>query len=196
MSKDLVNRALPVRLDSRMEHPEERTGFRHKLPEDAFIHREYYFSAALSMVQNWIDAGCPSGTTTVLDSFGDWMLAVAGILETAGIEGFNANRESFLERTDVDGTEAKEFVSRWYREFGIEPKQPAGLLGIAGNIFTLLGKDQAGEAKSLGHKLRGLVDRVFRVDDVDVAVRRTRQRVSEYYMDPQQGCSQGVDQVE
>ena len=175
-----------------MENPEARTGFRHKLPKDAFAHREYYFSAALSMVQHWIDAGCPSGTATVLDSFSDWMLAVAGILEVAGIEGFNANRNDFLERTDVAGAEAKEFVSEWYRQFRTDPKQTESLLVIAGRIFTLGGKDSAGEAKSLGHKLRSLVDRVFRVDDIDVAVRRTRQSVSEYYLEPRQG----VDPVE
>ena len=196
MSKDMVNRALSVRLNAKMEHPEERTGFRHKLPQDAFAHREYYFSAALSMVQNWVDAGCPSGTTTVLDTFGDWMLAVAGILETAGIEGFNTNRNDFLERTDVHGAEAKEFVGEWYRQFRTDPKQPADLLGIAKRIFTLGGKDQAGEAQSLGHRIRALLDRVFRVDDVDVAVRRTRQHVSQYYLERQQGCSQGFDQVE
>ena len=58
------------------------------------------------------------------------------------------------------------------------------------------GNDQAGEAKSLGHKLRGMVDRVIDVDDIDVAVRRTRQRVSEYFLEPLKGGSQGVDQKE
>ena len=196
MSKDMVNRALPVRLNAKMERPEERTGFRYKLPQQAFTDREFYFSAALSMVQRWIEAGCPNGTTSILDSFSDWMLAVGGILEMAGIEGFYGNRDDFLNRTDVDGAEAKEFVRKWYYDFVTERLKLSKILPNAQEIFILSGKDQEGEAKSLGHKLRRLVDRVYTVDGIDLALRRTRAHISEYYLETLHGGSEDVDKKE
>ena len=182
VSKEVANRTVSVRLDAGMERPEERTDFRHKLPGDAFTQRAYYFSAALSLVQRWIDAGCPSGKARVMDSFGEWMLAVSGILENAGVEGFNENRDIFLERADVSGDEDAEFVNKWYDLHGEEHRAPSTLLNLADDILMLGGKDDAGRAKSLGHRLRKLVDRVFNVDGTPVAVRRLRNGSSTYFL--------------
>ena len=182
LSKEVANRTVSVRLDAGMEHPEERTGFRYTLPRDALTYRAYYFSAALSLVQRWIDAGCPSGTARILDSFGEWMLAVSGILENAGVEGFNENRYIFLERADVSGDEDAEFVNSWYGLHEEEHRAPATLLALADDVYILVGKDDAGRAKSLGHRLRKLVDRVFNVNGTPVAVRRLRNSSSTYFL--------------
>ena len=145
-------------------------------------------SAALSMVQHWIDSGCPSGTAGVLDSFGEWMRAVSGILENAGVEGFNDNRDIFLERADVSGDEDDEFVNRWYDLHGEEQQAPRTLLLLAEDVFTLVAKDERGRAKSLGHRLKKLVDRVFNVNGTPVAVRRVRTRSSTYFLERLQGA--------
>ena len=61
IERDLINRSINVRLDSGKENPEERTDFRHSLPDAALEHRRYYLSSVVSLVQRWIDAGCPRG---------------------------------------------------------------------------------------------------------------------------------------
>ena len=70
MERDLINRSINVRLDSGLENPEERDGFRHVLPDAALEGRRHYMSAVVSLVQRWIDAGRPKFKGPVLDSYG------------------------------------------------------------------------------------------------------------------------------
>ena len=127
-----------------------------------------------------------------MDSFGEWMRAVSGILENAGVEGFNDNRDIFLERADVSGDEDDEFVNRWYDLHGEEQQAPRTLLLLAEDVFTLVAKDERGRAKSLGHRLKKLVDRVFNVNGTPVAVRRVLTRSSTYFLERLQGAPQGT----
>lgn len=183
MSRDLANRSLSIRLDAGIERPEERTGFRHQLPDDAILNREYYLSAALSLVQRWIDAGRPAGKAQVLASFEGWMRAVSGTLELAGLDGFNQNRDEFTARTDVTGAQNGEFVNEWYARHGESPQTPAELLTLAEGIIQIHGNGEKSRAQSLGHKLKKLVDQVYVVDGGEVAVRRHRGRTSMYRLE-------------
>ena len=76
LERDLINRSISVRLDSGVENPEERTGFRYDLPSAALERRPHFFSAAISLVARWVEVGCPMGGGPVLDSYRNWMRAV------------------------------------------------------------------------------------------------------------------------
>ena len=183
LSRDMVNRAISVRLDARVEHPEERTGFRHVLPADALANRKHFFSSALSLVKRWIDAGEPGPPAgfTALSSFGPWMNAVAGILHVAGIDGFNENRETFRERADRSGNEDLHFVSMWLASESTTGCRPGDLLVLGEAAFTLQGNGDSARAQSLGHRLARLEDRVFTMPEVTVTVRRHHIRTGTTY---------------
>ena len=183
LSRDMVNRAISVRLDAQVEHPEERTGFRHQLPSDALTDRVYFYNAALSLVQRWIDAGQPPTRTKFrpLDSFRPWMDAVAGILYQAGINGFNQNRQRFLDRADESGAEDHHFVSLWLASEHTTNCSPQDLLEIGEKVFTLRGNSDSALAKSLGHKLAKLQDRVFTLPGGLYTVRRHHSRTGTDY---------------
>ena len=183
LSRDMVNRAISVRLDAQVEHPEERTGFRHQLPSDALTDRVYFYNAALSLVQRWIDAGKPPTRTKFrpLDSFRPWMDAVAGILYHAGINGFNQNRQRFLDRADESGAEGQHFVSLWLASKHTTDCSTQDLLEIGEKVFTLRGNGNSALAKSLGHRLAKLQDRVFTLPGGLYTVRRHHSRTGTGY---------------
>src|SRR5438046_130027 len=51
LSKEMGRRVVPIRLDAGLEHPEDRTGFRHRLPAWAIEHRPELASACLSLIR-------------------------------------------------------------------------------------------------------------------------------------------------
>ena len=166
LSRDMINRSVSVRLDAKVEHPEERTGFRHQLPEDALANRVYYFSAPLSLVQRWIDAGRPGPPPgfKALDSFRPWMNAVAAILHLAGIPGFHENRKAFRERADESGAAEMTFVSLWAQSENTVGCRPGDILELGEEVFDLKGNTEAARAVSFGIKLSKMEDKVFELD--------------------------------
>ena len=180
MERDLINRAISVRLDSGMETPEERAGFRHVLPRAALERRSYYLSAVVSLIQRWIDAGCPDGPGPVLDTYGDWMRAVGGILEVAGVKGFNLNRSDFKIRADTGGIAERRFVEAWLASGGLTDRSLEDLLSLGEGLFELKGEGDKGRAQSLGHQLRKMLDKTYLVGKVKYFVRRDRGSRSSY----------------
>ena len=180
IERDLINRAISVRLDSGMENPEERTGFRHVLPRAALERRSYYLSAVVSLIQRWIDAGCPQGAGPVLDSYGDWMRAVGGILEVAGVYGFNLNRFDFKIRADTGGIAERRFVEAWLGSGVLNDRSLENLLSLAEGLFDLKGEGDKGRAQSLGHQLRKMLDKTYLVGEVKYFISRDRGSRSSY----------------
>ena len=183
LERDLINRSINIRLDSGLENPEERSGFRHVLPDAALEGRGYYLSAVTSLVQRWIDAGRPMSTGPVLDSYGAWMRATGGILEVAGVEGFNRNRPDFKRRADTGGETETRFVEAWLKEGHLVGVSPSDLLPLADGIFTLKGDGDENKAKSLGHRLSRMADKIIVLDGRRYAVRRDRGNRSAYTLE-------------
>ena len=181
--RDLINRSIGVRLDSGMENPEERSGFRHVLPGAAIDRRGYYLSAAVSLVQRWIDAGRPSGEGPVLDSYRDWMRAVGGILKVAGVAGFNLNRDAFKDRADAGGAAEIAFVEAWLASGELTGMTAEALLPFVRGAFELNGEGGAGRSKALGHRLRQMVDKTYAVGVRRYAIRRHRGSRSVYSLE-------------
>ena len=187
LERDLINRSISVRLDSGVENPEERTGFRYDLPSAALERRPHFFSAAISLVARWVEVGCPMGGGAVLDSYKDWMHAVGGILDFAGVPGFNENRPDFKRRADTEGDREASFVERWFERAGHDRQSPADLLDSADGVFNLNGVTEAAKAQSLGHRLSKMADRIFMVGDSRLTVRRDRGRSSTYSLELLEG---------
>ena len=183
LSRDMINRSISVRIDAKVEHPEERGGFRHELPSDAMDNRQYYFSAALSLVQRWIDAGRPGPPAGFkpLDSFRPWMNSVAGILHMAGIAGFHENRKSFLERADDSGAAEWTFVSLWLQSENTMGCLAKDLVELGEPVFELRGNDEPARAVSLGARLAQMRDKVFVLDGKSYKLLRYHSRRGSEY---------------
>ena len=183
LSRDMINRSISVRIDAKVEHPEERGGFRHELPSDAMDNRQYYFSAALSLVQRWIDAGRPGPPAGFkpLDSFRPWMNSVAGILHMAGIAGFHENRKSFLERADDSGAAEWTFVSLWLQSENTMGCLAKDLVELGEPVFELRGNDEPARAVSLGARLSQMRDKVFVLDGKSYKLLRYHSRRGSEY---------------
>jgi hypothetical protein len=93
MSQDIARRTVYIRLDSEMEHPEERDGF--KIPdivEFATENRLRILSALTEIAEVWIRAGRPLGREK-MGSFESWAKIVGGCMAANGVPGFLSNRE-------------------------------------------------------------------------------------------------------
>ena len=99
---DMKRRVVPVRLVPDIEHPENRTDFRHpNLEEWVRAHRGELLAALLTIWRNWIAKGRPEASTG-MGSFDRWSRAVGGALQAAGIDGFRSNTAGWLSDSDDD----------------------------------------------------------------------------------------------
>ena len=99
---DMKRRVVPVRLVPDVEHPEDRTDFRHpNLEEWVRAHRGELLAALLTIWRNWIAKGRPEASTG-MGSFDRWSRAVGGALQAAGIDGFRSNTAGWLSDSDDD----------------------------------------------------------------------------------------------
>ncbi len=116
-SRELTRRVVWIRLDARMETPEQRSNFRHPdLLRHVRDHRAALVHAALILVRAWLAAGRPGGRQT-MGSFENYVRIMGGILEVAGISGFLANADELRTRADGESTEWRAFVQAWWEQW-------------------------------------------------------------------------------
>ena len=114
MTGEMARRAVLIRMDANMEHPEEGRVFRHPdLMGWARAHRSELVWAALVLVQAWVAVDRPRGAKRK-GSFDSWAETMGGILEIAGIGGFMENNDKLRALADVEGDAWAAFVSAWY----------------------------------------------------------------------------------
>jgi hypothetical protein len=86
LSNELIGRALHVRLETALEHPEKRKGFKHEnLISHVRAERPALASAALTVLRAYFAAGCPDQGLTAWGSFEQWSRVVRGALVWAGM---------------------------------------------------------------------------------------------------------------
>jgi hypothetical protein len=107
---DLSRRVYLVMLDARCERPEDRTGFRHTLPDWALENRLPLLRACMILCRRWWSDGCPAPRIATWGSFEEWLRVVGGVLHNAGVEGFLDNRAEFRDAADTDRAEWTGFV--------------------------------------------------------------------------------------
>src|SRR5262249_7455851 len=119
MSTEIARRSVRIRLDTGLERPWLRNGFRHEnLRQWADESRTLLVWAAHTLIQAWIVAGKPKPTGEPLGSYESWSCVIGGILENAQIPGFLGNLDEFYEAADAEGEVWRSFISIWAERFG------------------------------------------------------------------------------
>lgn len=161
MTRELYRRSLRIRIDSGIERPELRSGFRHEsLREWVRANRADLLRAILILAQAWIVAGRPKPKVTPLGSFEDWTYVVGGILENAGIQGFLADFGDDTEVVDSDGAIWAEIVDKWWAQYKTAAVGTAELFEIAKETELSLGRKDSDRSQrtALGAALRAKRD--------------------------------------
>jgi len=121
LSHEITRRTVPIHLDARMEHPEDRQNFRHPdIRQFVKEHRSQLVKAAITIVRAWQAAGQPRGTTT-LGMFESWAQVMGGILDVAAVPRFLGNLNDIRSHLDVYAANWIEFIGRWAAQFGTRP---------------------------------------------------------------------------
>lgn len=92
MSDELLRRMTLIGLDAHTATPETRSGWLHpNLEAWVAANRGRLIWACLTLIQNWIAKGRMPFTGAVKGTFDEWLAAVGGVLNSAGIFGFYRN---------------------------------------------------------------------------------------------------------
>ncbi len=164
LSSELRRRAVGIRIDAKMERPEERTGFRHPdLRAWARENRAALVHSALTVIQNWIALGRPAPSVRPFGSFETWSHVIGGILSAAGIDHFLGNVESFRQRADADATDLRRFIEEWAAKHGTDPVATNELKPLAeGLIPHVLGSgNERSQQTRLGMALKKRIGQMF-----------------------------------
>jgi len=116
-SKELARRVIWIRLDAKVEAPEQRTGFRYSnLIAHVREQRAALVAAALTLCRAWLAAGRPAGKQ-IMGSFENYAGVLGGILNVAGIGGFLANADELRRQADTETSEWRGFIEAWWERW-------------------------------------------------------------------------------
>jgi hypothetical protein len=165
LSDELARRVVTIRLDSKMEQPEQRTGFRHpNLVEWVQEHRSALVSACLSLISAWIQEGMPSGPGT-LGRFESWVHVLGGILQVCEVPGLLGDRQWLHTEADQDTRAWEAFCFAWHERYGDHPVTAKDLFEVAKERSLLLtlwgGRNTLAAQQRFGHALATRRDRLF-----------------------------------
>lgn len=165
LSLEMSRRVVRTRLDSRLERPWERRGFRHHPLEGwARQHRGEVLWALLTLVQAWLANGRPPGTTP-MGRFQEWADIVGGILGVAQIPGFLDNRGETYAQAAAEGEGWRALIEAWAHTYHGQRVGVDVLFDLARQrkLLTELraGRTDQGARVALGRELSGLRDRVI-----------------------------------
>jgi len=166
LSLDIARRTITCRLDPGLERPWERSGFRHPdLRTWALTHRAELVAAALTLVRVWLGDGAPRLEHPAIGSFEGWAEVMAGVLGTAGVEGFLANYRDVYESVSQDVGDWLTFLEAWYEAHGGQPVLVKALLDLARQrelMGEVLGDgNDVSQRTKLGKALTALKGRVL-----------------------------------
>jgi hypothetical protein len=158
---DLPFRLFPICLDSGLESPEERSGFRYNLPTYARQNRPKLLTGALTLVTNWLALGRPAFTGPTFGGFDAWHAVLGGILQAAGVPGFLDNLDR-VRRQDEDRAALHRLVGVWLTsEYATKPATSAALYVVLGHVegIDLARGDERSRINHLGKLLGSLRNR-------------------------------------
>jgi Bifunctional DNA primase/polymerase, N-terminal len=122
LDTDMARRCFQIRLVSPTSNPDERDDITIKeLIEYTIEHRAELVSALLTLARAWFVAGKPSATNKLAraaSSFTRWANTVGGILENAGITGFQDNRDELKSAANTEEQQIVDFLNAWHERFG------------------------------------------------------------------------------
>jgi len=176
---DLGRRVVPIDIDPRVEHPEDRRGFRHV---DLLAHvrseRPQLVTAALTLLRAFVVADRPSHGKATKGSFEAWDRLVRGaIVWASGVDPLGGV-ERIREAGDSDLDNLRTLLAAWRAAFGDRAVSVAEAVDYANNpaMATSATLEQRGalrdalapygdkagrlDARALGYSLRKLKGRV------------------------------------
>ncbi|MDR3708731.1 MAG: hypothetical protein P4L33_10545 [Capsulimonadaceae bacterium] len=163
---ELLRRSISIRLDSGVERPEERSGWKHD-PLLSWIreNRSEFVTAAITLARAWVDGGRPkyTGAMRPLGSFEGWFHTMGGVLDVIGMQGFLENREAFRDRAENEDAPWYVFVEKWAELFSNRVVGAAELFELA---TEYLGPDADGATETakkakFGKRLASHTDRIY-----------------------------------
>jgi hypothetical protein len=133
LAPDTAERCVHVRLQSDLENPHERTGFKYPyLFETVKERRGELLSAALTILKAFIAAGKPEQSLSSWGGFETWSRLVRGAVVFAGLPDPALTRVELEEEADVEAdtlSSAVEALWAWQQEAGItSPYQGSDVL--------------------------------------------------------------------
>lgn len=179
---DTSRRVCHIRLDSKLENPEEREDFKHKdLKTWTRTERPRLLSAALTILSAYCRAGRPDQRLKAWGSFEGWSDLVRQALVWAGLPDPGATREELARTSDREAAALRALILGWPE---VDPegtgltasklierleKNPDSFDDVRGTVLELC-PAPAGKlpgARSLGNKLRHLRGRVVGGKTID-----------------------------
>lgn len=149
MSQELARRSVWIRLDSNMEKPWQTTGFKHAdLMGWVRDNRDALATAAITLVQAWIDKGMPAPSARPKGSYEAWAKVIGGILETVGIPGFLANEEELYDTVVSTSNLMADFVAEWWDKYKLTDVPTNDLFKLASYSDDNV-ENQVGDWKNL-----------------------------------------------
>ncbi|MGC4116148.1 MAG: hypothetical protein QM765_16520 [Myxococcales bacterium] len=148
LAGDIVRRTIHVRLATPLEHPEERTGFRHSdLLAWVRQERPRLLAAALTVLRGWFVAGKPLADLPAFGSFETWSGIVRNVLRWVDLPDPWADTKEGLRQADPGDSLHAALIA------GLEELDPEGKGLSTGDIKRKLETDMA-EAKAAGRQPR------------------------------------------
>lgn len=162
---DLARRAVLVELESEHAAPAERDDFKHEdVVEYVRENRARILEAVFTIAAAWIRKGCPvPDNAPRMGSFEGWSAMLAGLLDTAGVEGFLENRHR-LRGHDADAEEMHLLLTRAHEAFAERPFSARDLAGVLApdEVPTRVGRaTESTLPKALGHLLTRIAGRPY-----------------------------------
>jgi primase-polymerase (primpol)-like protein len=119
---DLPRRCYRIRLIAEQANPDERPDESFAIPELkewATENRPEIVSAILTIARAWYVARKPKPKDVPnLGTFRDWAKTVGGMLEYAGMKGFQQNRAELRSRNSEEAEEWEAFLTAWHEKLG------------------------------------------------------------------------------
>jgi len=199
LNEDLKRRSFLIRLDAKMEKPQnrKRDSFKYDL-EGTYVadHRGELLWAALTLIQAWVVKGMPNPENApYLASYGEWVRVLGGVLENAGVQTFLGNEDQKDAVAAINENQGiNDLVATWW-EKAQDPKQQSvsdemlvgtdeGLVALCfaedieleGVRKTRKDMDLVYDATSLGKFLSDHADAYFNIDGTEVRLEKGKPR--------------------
>jgi hypothetical protein len=168
MTTEVARRVIHIRLRVPQDRPWTRTDFKYPdLKMWVLANLPKLQAACVTIIQDWLDKGRPSGTGVQMGSFEQYVKILSGILTNAGIAGFLSNRDELFEFADTEGQAWRTLIAQWVEklELGLWEKNVTtqALFEIAQKIegFAFDGIGEKAQKVSFGKALSKKNDTVF-----------------------------------
>ncbi len=181
---DLARRSVLIEIESNHPTPHERDDFKHPdVVGYTMEHRAELLQAVFIIAAAWLRQGCPVPEDAPrMGSFEGWTAMMAGLLETAGIQGFLGNRDR-LRGQDADAEEMTLLLVRARETFGERAFSARELAGVLApdEVPTRVGRaSETTLPKSLGHLLTRIAGRPYGPNSL--VVRRLEKQVEHRWL--------------